>query len=100
MAGLAGNGGPTPTIALQGASPAITAGYIDCPATDQRGAYRPGSAASTCSSGAELYGRFTISGSVGAGSGTVSASDTGTNYVTSSCSGATCTVDQGDDVDS
>lgn len=41
--GLADNGGPTPTLALPAASPAIDAGVDEgCPATDQRGEPRSG----------------------------------------------------------
>lgn len=43
---LAGNGGPTQTMALQAGSPAIDGGDgAGCPATDQRGVPRPGGAA-------------------------------------------------------
>ena len=37
---LADNGGPTPTHALPGASPALNSGVDPCPATDQRGVAR------------------------------------------------------------
>ncbi|HSU82867.1 MAG TPA: CSLREA domain-containing protein [Thermoanaerobaculia bacterium] len=55
---LAGNGGPTPTLALLAGSPAIDAGNPSppgsgtgaCEATDQRGARRPGG--TTCDIGA------------------------------------------------
>ncbi|HUP92524.1 MAG TPA: CSLREA domain-containing protein [Solimonas sp.] len=42
LAGLAGNGGPTPTRALLAGSPAIDAGVAGCPAADQRGSARSG----------------------------------------------------------
>lgn len=51
LAGLAHNGGPTPTVRLTAASAAIDAGDPGaCPATDQRGAPRPKGA--TCDAGA------------------------------------------------
>jgi len=50
--GLADNGGPTQTIALQPTSPAINAGMPACPRTDQRGYLRPGTGATHCSIGA------------------------------------------------
>jgi hypothetical protein len=63
-AGLANNGGPTETIALEAGSPAINAGDAAvCAAppvnnTDQRGFRRPGAGATTCSIGAyEFNGR-------------------------------------------
>jgi hypothetical protein len=50
---LGANGGPSPTRALQGESPAINAGDpLRCPATDQRGADRVGQ----CDIGAFEYG--------------------------------------------
>jgi hypothetical protein len=56
-AGLANNGGPTKTIALQTTSPAIAAIPVaDCPATDQRGAPRPAPGDSAYSIGAFEYG--------------------------------------------
>jgi hypothetical protein len=45
LAGLAGNGGPTETLALSPGSPAIDAGDAGCPATDQREVTRPQGAA-------------------------------------------------------
>ncbi|MFI5399240.1 MAG: choice-of-anchor Q domain-containing protein [Candidatus Binatia bacterium] len=60
-AGLANNGGPTQTIALQGDSPAINAGdetVCDAPPVsnlDQRGYVRPGLGATNCSIGAYEY---------------------------------------------
>jgi len=60
-AGLASNGGPTQTIALQAESPAIAAGnQAVCAAppvnnVDQRGYARPGSDATSCSIGAYEY---------------------------------------------
>lgn len=57
-AGLASNGGPTQTIALQGTSPAVNAGdETVCAAPsvnnlDQRGFVRPGAGATNCSIGA------------------------------------------------
>lgn len=42
---LAGNGGPTATLALSPGSPAIDAGDAACPATDQRAVPRPQGAA-------------------------------------------------------
>ena len=52
-AGLANNGGPTQTIALQAGSPAINAGDLSvCPDLDQRGYVRPGRGATRCSIGA------------------------------------------------
>jgi len=57
-AGLASNGGPTPTIALEADSPAIDAGdETVCAAPpvgnlDQRGFIRPGGVAASCSIGA------------------------------------------------
>jgi predicted outer membrane repeat protein len=42
LGSLAGNGGPTPTVALQPGSPALNAGTVAAnPATDQRGIGRP-----------------------------------------------------------
>jgi hypothetical protein len=58
LAGLANNGGPTKTIALQAGSPAIDAGDESiCAAApvnslDQRGYVRPGTGATNCSIGA------------------------------------------------
>ncbi|MGD0945795.1 MAG: choice-of-anchor Q domain-containing protein [Candidatus Binatia bacterium] len=64
-AGLANNGGPTQTIALQAGSPAINAGDESVCATttgtapvknlDQRGYIRPGVGATNCSIGAYEY---------------------------------------------
>ena len=60
-AGLANNGGPTQTIALQAGSPAINAGDESvCSAPpvnnlDQRGSRRPGVGATNCSIGAYEY---------------------------------------------
>jgi hypothetical protein len=60
-AGLANNGGPTQTIALQGGSPAINAGDETVCALppvnnlDQRGHRRPGGGAANCSIGAYEY---------------------------------------------
>src|SRR5205823_14147124 len=57
-AGLASNGGPTQTIALEAGSPAINAGNETvCAAPpvenlDQRGFFRPGMGATNCSIGA------------------------------------------------
>jgi predicted outer membrane repeat protein len=51
--GLADNGGPTDTIALQPASPAIDKiPPADCPATDQRGYSRPAPGQADCDIGA------------------------------------------------
>jgi hypothetical protein len=50
---LADNGGPTRTHALPPDSPAVNAGGVDCPATDQRGVTRPQGAA--CDIGAYEY---------------------------------------------
>ncbi|HUD68657.1 MAG TPA: choice-of-anchor Q domain-containing protein [Acidimicrobiales bacterium] len=47
---LAGNGGPTETMALAATSPAINAAHGDCTSTDQRGVARP--KAGRCDSGA------------------------------------------------
>ena len=61
-AGLASNGGPTQTVALQDGSPAIAAGDgAVCAAApvlgvDQRGYARPGGGAANCSIGAFEYG--------------------------------------------
>jgi len=61
LAGLANNGGPTQTIALQADSPAIDAGdETVCAAApvnnlDQRGYVRPGVGATSCSIGAYEY---------------------------------------------
>ena len=61
LAGLANNGGPTQTIALQNGSPAINAGNESiCAAAsvnnlDQRGYLRPGAGAMHCSIGAYEY---------------------------------------------
>ena len=58
LAGLASNGGPTQTIALEAGSPAINAGdETVCAAPpvnnlDQRGVVRPGAGATNCSIGA------------------------------------------------
>jgi hypothetical protein len=50
---LASNGGPTQTMALLAGSPAIDRGdNVGCPATDQRGAPRPATAANPCDIGA------------------------------------------------
>ncbi|HEX7408843.1 MAG TPA: choice-of-anchor Q domain-containing protein [Candidatus Binatia bacterium] len=60
-AGLANNGGPTQTIALQAGSPAVNAGDESvCAAPpvnnlDQRGYVRPGDGATSCSIGAYEY---------------------------------------------
>jgi CSLREA domain-containing protein len=60
-AGLANNGGPTQTIALQAGSPAVNAGDESvCSAPpvnnlDQRGYVRPGAGATSCSIGAYEY---------------------------------------------
>jgi CSLREA domain-containing protein len=54
-AGLANNGGPTDTIALQSISPAIDAiptGNPNCPGADQRGAPRPAFGETACDIGA------------------------------------------------
>ena len=52
---LQNNGGPTQTLALLAGSPAIALGVpANCPATDQRGAARPG-LGQNCSSGAFQY---------------------------------------------
>lgn len=48
---LADNGGPTWTMALSAGSPAINAGAVGCPATDQRGETREGN----CDIGAYEY---------------------------------------------
>jgi hypothetical protein len=45
LAPLQANGGPTSTMALLGASPAIDAGDASCPGSDQRGVARPQGAA-------------------------------------------------------
>jgi CSLREA domain-containing protein len=51
--GLANNGGPTQTIALQPSSPAIdVVPKDDCPATDQRGFLRPAPGQTDCDVGA------------------------------------------------
>ncbi len=60
-AGLANNGGPTYTIALQATSPAIglipnPTSYANCPGFDQRGAPRPAPTYTDCDSGAYEYG--------------------------------------------
>ena len=60
-AGLANNGGPTYTIALQATSPAIglipnPTSYANCPGFDQRGALRPAPTYTDCDSGAYEYG--------------------------------------------
>jgi hypothetical protein len=49
---LADNGGPTQTHALQSNSPAIDAGLVSCPATDQRGVIRPFPSDGECDLGA------------------------------------------------
>jgi len=55
--GLANNGGPTATLALEPGSYAIAAiPTADCPATDQRGAPRPAPGHSACDVGAFEYG--------------------------------------------
>lgn len=51
LADLADNGGPTLTMALTAGSPAINAGAIGCPPTDQRGETREGQ----CDIGAYEY---------------------------------------------
>ncbi|HEX7406918.1 MAG TPA: choice-of-anchor Q domain-containing protein [Candidatus Binatia bacterium] len=61
LAGLANNGGPTQTIAIQAGSPAINAGNETVCAEppvnklDQRGYVRPGDGATSCSIGAYEY---------------------------------------------
>jgi len=58
-AGLANNGGPTYTIALQSTSPAIDvipSGSANCPGFDQRGAPRPAPTYTDCDIGAYEYG--------------------------------------------
>lgn len=53
---LAANGGPTKTMALMAASPAVNAAHGDCLATDQRGMPRP--ATGRCDAGAyQLAGK-------------------------------------------
>ena len=54
LSALAGNGGPTQTMALQTGSPAIDAGPPagQCPTTDQRGEPRPDAGEGTCDIGA------------------------------------------------
>jgi CSLREA domain-containing protein len=66
LGALADNGGPTPTRALLGASPAADAAAADdCPATDQRGVARPQAAA--CDIGAfELVPQADLSVSLSA----------------------------------
>ena len=56
--GLANNGGPTETIALESGSYAIAAVPLShqCPATDQRGAARPAPGYAACDIGAFEYG--------------------------------------------
>ncbi len=67
---LADNGGPTQTHALLWGSPAIDAGDdASCPATDQRGAARPGGA--HCDIGAFEYVVYTLAYTAGA-NGTIS----------------------------
>jgi predicted outer membrane repeat protein len=55
---LAANGGPTETVALKAASPAIDRAGYDCPATDQRGQVR---SASACDAGAYQLAAGSIS---------------------------------------
>jgi predicted outer membrane repeat protein len=56
LAGLASNGGPTQTIAVESGSPAIGAAYCR-PSTDQRGYWRAGTGTPTsCTSGAYEFG--------------------------------------------
>ncbi len=57
LAGLADNGGLTPTFALMAGSPAIDRSTSNCPATDQRGVART----STCDSGAYEAGSIFVS---------------------------------------
>jgi HYR domain len=53
LSGLAKNGGPTQTMALQQGSPAIDQiPATNCPQTDQRGVSRPGDGESACDMGA------------------------------------------------
>ena len=63
-AGLANNGGPTETIALQATSPAvdvIPSGNANCPGFDQRGDPRPAHGFSNCDIGAyELQPTITV----------------------------------------
>ncbi len=51
-AGLADNGGPTQTIAVEAGSPAINAGNKACQKRDQRGFVRPGTGSTKCTIGA------------------------------------------------
>jgi hypothetical protein len=79
---LANNGGPTPTLALQPASPAIDAGNpAACPTTDQRAFPRPDMSGTPCDIGAyEFQGTPTRTLTVtlaGSGSGTVTSSPAG-----------------------
>ncbi|MFL6261388.1 MAG: choice-of-anchor Q domain-containing protein [Thermoanaerobaculia bacterium] len=90
---LAGNGGPTPTLALLAGSPAIDAGNPSppgsgtgaCEATDQRGVRRPGGAA--CDIGA-----FEVTAACVAGGNTLCLSSgrfkVTANWQTSTASGA------------
>jgi hypothetical protein len=78
LASLEDNGGPTETMALQAGSVAINAANpVYCPATDQRGFYRP----DVCDIGAYEFGsayKLSIS-KTGTGTGTVTSTPAGIN---------------------
>ncbi len=85
-AGLADNGGPTETIALEAGSPAINAGDESvCAAApvnnlDQRGAVRPGTGATSCSIGAYEFNAGLTRRFLDDGDGTVTDSHTGLQW--------------------
>jgi predicted outer membrane repeat protein len=86
--GLANNGGPTQTIALQAGSPAINAGdNTVCAADpvnnlDQRGAARPGTGSTHCSIGAYEYNSVPSCGWVGTCTPTATPTATPTPTIT------------------
>jgi hypothetical protein len=76
LAPLEANGGPTSTMALLGASPAIDAGDASCPGRDQRGVVRPQGAA--CDIGAYELAPGAVTTGAASAVTTVSASVGGT----------------------
>src|SRR5206468_2546451 len=100
-AGLASNGGPTQTIALEAMSPAINAGNETvCAAPpvnnlDQRGFVRPGMGATNCSVGAYEFAAAPPSSTTTATSTTTSTTrltTTTTNTTTSTTHATTTTT--------
>src|SRR5439155_20185257 len=95
-AGLASNGGPTQTIALEAGSPAINAGdETVCAAPpvnnlDQRGFVRPGMGATRCSIGAYEF-NATTSTTATTTSTTTSTTSTTTTHVPTTTTSSTTT---------